>query len=82
MPAPRGFWTDPDDAAEVSAALDDYADQLATEAKTRRDRAGVARLRGYAAALREAHGLSPEAPPVRSINPTRGGAAEDTERVS
>jgi hypothetical protein len=69
MPATRGFWSDPDEAAEVSAVLDDYADQLKEQARTRRERAEVARLYGYASELRAAHGLTQLAAtePVRQL---------------
>jgi hypothetical protein len=80
MPAPRGFWTDPDDAAEVSAALDDYADQLKESARTRRERAEVARFQGYATELREAHGIADPGPAtaIRRV----GGSGDRSEGVS
>lgn len=55
--AAQQFWKDPTEAEEVSAALDDYADQLKEQAHSRRDKAEVARLQGYAKELRDAHNI-------------------------
>ena len=76
MPAQREFWKDAASAEEAAAALDDYADQLQEQARTRRERAEVGRLHGYAAELREAHGIADPGPAVRNIRRV-GGPAED-----
>jgi hypothetical protein len=72
--AAQQFWKDRSTAEEVSAALDDYADQLTARAASRREKAEIGRLRGYAGELRTAHGIAdpgPQAPAKSTVAPLR-----------
>lgn len=70
--AVREFWKDPGTAEEASAALDDYADLLKEQATSRRDKAEVTRLQGYAQELRDVHKLTALVRP----EPRRSNVAE------